>query len=55
MKTPVLQRPKTFSPQSMGFPFPNPVPKARCPGRIVSGSRGLKEASERGARAGRVV
>lgn len=55
MKTPVLQRPKTFSPQSMGFPFPNPVPKARCPGRIVSGSQGLKEASERGPRAGRVV
>lgn len=40
---------------SVESPLPDPVPKANCPGLIVSGSRGLKEAPERGARAGRVV
>lgn len=40
---------------SVESPLPDPVPRANCPGLIVSGSRGLKEAPERGARAGRVV
>lgn len=49
----VLGSPKPSA--SMEFPFLDPVPKANCPGLIVSGSWGLKEDSERGARAGRVV
>lgn len=45
MKTPVLQRSETLSPQSTGFSLI--LSPARCPGRIVSGVTGLKEASER--------